>query len=206
MGRRERPRWWDRHAGRMVAARSAAALPRIRPPAAARPGLGHAAQRAHQRRQHRHLAHQRADAVGTRLRADAADLRADGGDAHAMARGDVAGLQAFAQRFEHPRLGQRQAVVAREPLHAQAAAHLALAHRQLRRHRAAGTAVAQRHHRHRHAVVVLAQHQQPAQAALRGGLQRVVQPHDVGRRRVRAAAAPAAAAGAGRRARSAPHG
>lgn len=70
---------------------------------------GPRAQAAEHRWQHRELAHQGVDGLGTGLGAHAADLQAHGGQAHAMRPRHLARMQSFAQPGQHTCLGRRQA-------------------------------------------------------------------------------------------------
>ena len=70
---------------------------------------GPRAQAAEHRWQHRELAHQGADELGTGLGAHAADLQAHGGQAHAMPPRHLARMQFFAQPGQRTCLGRRQA-------------------------------------------------------------------------------------------------
>ena len=87
-------------------------------------GSAHLAQDALDRRQHRHLTHQRADARGAGLLADAADLAAHRRDRDAELLGRLRRRRAAAQRDEDARLGAGEAVAAREALHRERLADL----------------------------------------------------------------------------------
>ena len=133
--------------------------------ASASPGT----QRPHHRRQPGHQPHQCRDGAGAGLLPDGADLRAHGGDLHALLAGDLGRSHAAPQRGQHPRLGRRQLVVAREALQRKVFAH-ARTPQQQRRH-----AGLHRYQRGQLTIVALAQGQQPAQAALRRVVQCVLQ-------------------------------